>query len=61
MPAARDARYVLSRSRAFVSHWFLQALENIVYYVVLAPHDNEQSNMLHKLFVDPAVAKLEVH
>ncbi|KZV91331.1 PCI-domain-containing protein [Exidia glandulosa HHB12029] len=38
-----------------------EALENIVYYVVLAPHDNEQSNMLHKLFTDPALAKLEVH
>ncbi|EJD51782.1 PCI-domain-containing protein [Auricularia subglabra TFB-10046 SS5] len=38
-----------------------EALENIVYYVVLAPHDNEQSHMLHKLFQDPALAKLEVH
>ncbi|KAF8531920.1 26S proteasome non-ATPase regulatory subunit 12 [Gautieria morchelliformis] len=38
-----------------------QALEYIVYYVVLAPHDNEQSDMLHHLFVDPALAKLELH
>lgn len=38
-----------------------QALEHIVYYVVLAPHDNEQSDMLHRLFADPALPKLELH
>ncbi|KAI6047798.1 26S proteasome non-ATPase regulatory subunit 12 [Pisolithus marmoratus] len=37
------------------------ALEHIVYYVVLAPHDNEQSDMLHHLFVNPALEKLELH
>jgi len=37
------------------------ALEHIVYYVVLAPHNNEQSDMLHHLFVDPALSKLELH
>ncbi|KAF5384842.1 hypothetical protein D9615_001357 [Tricholomella constricta] len=37
------------------------ALEHIVYYVVLAPHNNEQSDMLHHLFVDPALTKLELH
>ncbi|EKM84184.1 hypothetical protein AGABI1DRAFT_81883 [Agaricus bisporus var. burnettii JB137-S8] len=37
------------------------ALEHIVYYVVLAPHNNEQSDMLHHLYVDPALAKLELH
>ncbi|TFK36897.1 PCI domain-containing protein [Crucibulum laeve] len=37
------------------------ALEHIVYYVVLAPHNNEQSDMLHHLFADPALAKLELH
>ncbi|KAF9269999.1 PCI-domain-containing protein [Marasmius fiardii PR-910] len=37
------------------------ALEHIVYYVVLAPHDNEQSDMLHRLFVDPALEKLQLH
>jgi len=36
------------------------ALEHIVYYVVLAPYDNEQSDMLHHLYVDPALAKLEL-
>jgi len=38
-----------------------QALEHIVYYVVLAPHNNEQSDMLHHLFADPALNKLELH
>jgi 26S proteasome regulatory complex component len=38
----------------------LQALEHIVYFVVLAPHNNEQSDMLHHLFVDPALTKLEL-
>ncbi|KIY69133.1 hypothetical protein CYLTODRAFT_430568 [Cylindrobasidium torrendii FP15055 ss-10] len=37
------------------------ALEHIVYYVVLAPHTNEQSDMLHRLFIDPALEKLEIH
>ncbi|ESK98113.1 26s proteasome non-atpase regulatory subunit 12 [Moniliophthora roreri MCA 2997] len=37
------------------------ALEHIVYYVVLAPHDNEQSDMLHRLFIDPALEKLQLH
>ncbi|KAF8274010.1 hypothetical protein EI94DRAFT_979582 [Lactarius quietus] len=36
------------------------ALEHIVYYVALSPHDNEQSDMMHRLFVDPALEKLEV-
>ncbi|KAG8896815.1 hypothetical protein FRB99_008622 [Tulasnella sp. 403] len=38
-----------------------EALENIVYYVVLAPHDNEQSDMINRLYLDPALAKLELH
>ncbi|KIJ65013.1 hypothetical protein HYDPIDRAFT_89044 [Hydnomerulius pinastri MD-312] len=37
------------------------ALEHIVYYVVLAPHNNEQSDMLHHWFVNPALEKLELH
>ncbi|KAG2023024.1 26S proteasome non-ATPase regulatory subunit 12 [Coprinopsis cinerea AmutBmut pab1-1] len=36
------------------------ALEHIVYYVVLAPYDNEQSNMLHHLHANPALTKLEL-
>ncbi|KAF5352344.1 hypothetical protein D9756_006037 [Leucocoprinus leucothites] len=37
------------------------ALEHIVYYIVLAPHNNEQSDMLHHLYIDPPLAKLELH
>ncbi|KAF8167713.1 PCI domain-containing protein [Crassisporium funariophilum] len=37
------------------------ALEHIVYYIVLAPHNNEQSDMLHHLYADPALVKLELH
>ncbi|KAF9056561.1 hypothetical protein BJ165DRAFT_1336930 [Panaeolus papilionaceus] len=37
------------------------ALEHIVYYIVLAPHSNEQSDMLHHLYIDPALLKLELH
>ncbi|TCD60049.1 hypothetical protein EIP91_010843, partial [Steccherinum ochraceum] len=36
------------------------ALERIVYYVVLAPHDNEQSDMLHRLFNDSALLRLDL-
>jgi len=36
------------------------ALEHIIYYVALAPYDNEQSDMMHRLFADPALEKLEV-
>ncbi|KJA25803.1 hypothetical protein HYPSUDRAFT_134159 [Hypholoma sublateritium FD-334 SS-4] len=37
------------------------ALEHIVYYIVLAPHNNEQADMLQHLYVDPALAKLQLH
>ena len=38
-----------------------QVLEHIVYYVFPAPHDNEQSDMPHLLYNDPALPKLELH
>ncbi|OBZ79449.1 26S proteasome non-ATPase regulatory subunit 12 [Grifola frondosa] len=38
-----------------------EALEHIVTFVVLAPHDNEQSDMLHRLSIDPALVKLDLH
>ncbi|THH17768.1 hypothetical protein EUX98_g9060 [Antrodiella citrinella] len=37
-----------------------EALEHIVYYIVLAPHDNEQSDMLHRLHNDPALLRLDL-
>ncbi|KAG8713199.1 hypothetical protein FRC11_012993 [Ceratobasidium sp. 423] len=35
-------------------------LEHIIYYVVLASHSNEQSDMLHRLYNDPELAKLDL-
>ncbi len=49
-----------SVGRACASH-VRQALEHIIYYVILAPHNNEQSDMLHRMFNDPALLKLELH
>ena len=40
---------------------FAQALEHVVYYIVLASHDNEQSDMLHRIFKFPELAQLELH
>lgn len=39
------------------------ALEHIVYYLILAPYDNEQSDMINRLYIDPALNKpqREVH
>ncbi|TFK77288.1 PCI-domain-containing protein [Pluteus cervinus] len=34
------------------------ALEHVVYYLLLAPHTNEQSDMIHHIFIDPALIKL---
>jgi 26S proteasome regulatory subunit N5 len=39
----------------------IKTLEKIVYYIVLSPHENEQSDMLHRLAQDPALAKIELH
>lgn len=37
-----------------------ETLENVIYYVVLAPYTNEQSDMLNRLFIDPALGKLQL-
>lgn len=34
-----------------------KALEHIVCYLVLAPHDNEQSDMINRLYIDPQLSK----
>ncbi|WVR06317.1 hypothetical protein IAU60_003347 [Kwoniella sp. DSM 27419] len=39
----------------------LNVLENIMIYVVLAPYNNEQSDMLHKLYENPALQKAPQH
>ncbi|KAI5779107.1 PCI domain-containing protein [Geopyxis carbonaria] len=35
-----------------------QTLERIIYYVILAPYDNEQSDLLHRIHQDPTLEKL---
>ncbi|ORX40142.1 PCI domain-domain-containing protein [Kockovaella imperatae] len=39
----------------------MNVIENIMIYVILAPYDNEQSDMLHKLYADPALQKSPVY
>ncbi|ORY31371.1 hypothetical protein BCR39DRAFT_571286 [Naematelia encephala] len=39
----------------------LHVLENIMIYVVLAPYNNEQSDMLHKLYADQALQKAPLY
>lgn len=39
----------------------LQALEHVVYYIILAPHSNEQSDMLHRVSRYAELSKLELH
>ena len=38
-----------------------EVLESITYFIVLAPHDNEQSDMIHKLALKPEIEKLALH
>ncbi|KAI0734653.1 PCI-domain-containing protein [Fomitopsis betulina] len=38
-----------------------EALEHIAYYIVLASHDNEQSDMLHRVFRYPELEKMPLH
>jgi 26S proteasome regulatory subunit N5 len=36
-------------------------LQNAVLFAVLAPYDNEQSDLLHRIYEDPALAKLSYY
>jgi len=38
-----------------------ETLENIICFIVLAEYSNEQSDMLHRLYIDPALSKLDLH
>lgn len=38
-----------------------EALEHIVYFIILAPYDNEQSDLIHRIALDPRLSKLPVH
>lgn len=37
------------------------ALENIVYFIILAPYDNLQSDLIHKIKADPKLQSLPQH
>ncbi len=39
----------------------VQVIENIIIYVILAPYNNEQSDMLHKLYADQALQKAPIY
>jgi len=39
----------------------LNVIENIMIYVILAPYDNEQSDMLHKLYANQDLQKAPLH
>lgn len=36
-----------------------EAFAHVVYYLILAPHDNEQSDMLHRIYNDSTLQRLE--
>lgn len=38
-----------------------EAIENIILFIVLAPYDNEQSDMLHKLYANTKLQKSILH
>lgn len=43
------------------SEQWKEALENIVYFIILSPYDNLQSDLIHKIALDPKLQELEVH
>lgn len=36
-------------------------MEHIIMFIVLAPYDNEQSDMIQKLYANPALKKCVLH
>ncbi|RKO94070.1 hypothetical protein BDK51DRAFT_19523 [Blyttiomyces helicus] len=34
-----------------------EALKNVIFFIVLAPYDNEQSDLIHRIYEDPNLAK----
>jgi 26S proteasome regulatory subunit N5 len=38
-----------------------QALENAVLFIILAPYDNEQSDLLHRIYQDPKLAQIPLY
>ena len=61
--AAGKGREVRLNIFVFSDHLIglVKALEHVVYYIILAPHDNEQSDMLNRVSRYPELSKLELH
>ncbi|RUS18067.1 PCI domain-containing protein [Endogone sp. FLAS-F59071] len=38
-----------------------EVLQNVVFFVVLSPYDNEQSDLLHRIYKDPSLLKIALH
>ncbi|EXX58975.1 proteasome regulatory particle lid subunit RPN5 [Rhizophagus irregularis DAOM 197198w] len=36
-------------------------LENVIYFIALSPYDNEQHDLLHRIYEDPNLIKLPLH
>ncbi|CAJ0650773.1 14814_t:CDS:10 [Entrophospora sp. SA101] len=36
-------------------------LENVIYFIILSPYDNEQSDLLNRIYKDPNLVKLALH
>ena len=44
-----------------LSHHIMQALKNATLYVLLAPFDNEQSDLLHRVYQEKKLQYLPVY
>ncbi|RIB22313.1 hypothetical protein C2G38_2243367 [Gigaspora rosea] len=38
-----------------------EVLQNVIYFIVLSPYDNEQHDLLHRIYEDPNLIKLSLH
>jgi 26S proteasome regulatory subunit N5 len=36
-------------------------LKNVILFIVLSPYDNEQSDLLHRIYSDPNVSKIQLY
>lgn len=42
------------------SKW-TEVLQNIILFIVLSPYDNEQSDLLHRIYSDPNLTKISLY
>ncbi|CAG8785056.1 5339_t:CDS:2, partial [Cetraspora pellucida] len=38
-----------------------EVLQNVIYFIVLSPYDNEQHDLLHRIYEDPNLIKLSLY